>query len=173
MLRSRQRRQRMAETWDDDRARRGRIGLAVAGGVLVLGGFLPWATVSAPNAESFTLHSMDRASDGWLTMTVGVIVIGVALLRPGRGPFAIAGIAGAFALLSAQGNWANLRAIVDRAENTSPAPVHGQIGLGLWLTMFAALAIVGISSWFLIADWHARRRRRFDAGAPIRRWLRG
>jgi hypothetical protein len=168
-------RQRTAETWDDGRAGRGRIGLAVGGGALVLGALLPWASVSAPNAESFTLNSMDRASDGWLTMTVGVIVVGVALMKPGRGPFAIAGLAGLFALVSARENWVNLRAIVDHAENTSPAPVSGEIGLGLWLTVFAALTIVGIAGWFLAADWNTSRRRRrvVDAGAPVRRSIRG
>jgi hypothetical protein len=143
--------------WDDDRFRSARIGLASAAGLLVLGAFLPWASIDAPNARSFTLSSLDRSSDGWVTLASGLIVLGLAAMRAGRGTFAIAGLAGLVASATAVENWLRLRDLVERVENVTPAPVEGLIGVGLWLTLAGAIAIVAVSAWGLGSAWYDAR----------------
>jgi hypothetical protein len=135
---------------------RARVASAVAGGVMVVSAVLPWAEVSAPGGASFVVASTDRANDGWVTLLVGVAIIGFAVLSSARVWSIAAGVAALVGLAVAVENWTHMRRVVERAENTLPAPVSGAIGMGLVLTVLAALAVVGVAAWSLLADHRAR-----------------
>jgi hypothetical protein len=133
---------------------RARVVSGVAGGVLVVGALLPWAEVSAPGGASFAVASMDRANDGWVTLAAGVTVIGLAMLST-RLWSILGGVAALVALVVAVQNWSHMRRVVEHAENTLPAPVDGAIGIGLTLTVLAALTILGVAIWTLMSDRNA------------------
>jgi hypothetical protein len=130
---------------------RARVVSGVAGGVLVVGALLPWAEVSAPGGASFAVASMDRANDGWVTLAAGVLVIGLALLGA-RLWSIVGGVAALAALVVAVQNWTRMRSVIEHAENTLPAPVDGAVGIGLTLTVLAALTIIGVAVWTLMFD---------------------
>jgi hypothetical protein len=147
--------------------RRTRIALAVAGGVLVVAALLPWARVSAPHGASFTVSSFGRGNDGWITLLAGVAVLALAALRAPRLSAPATGAAGLLALLVAMNNWTDMRRVIEHVENVQPAPVHGAIGIGLWLTVVAAVAVVTLSIAWMTMEFGLRRpvRRRRRASA--------
>jgi hypothetical protein len=141
---------------------RARLALAVAGGALVLGAFLPWAEVSAPDGGSFSLNGLDRGSAGVLVVAAGVLVLGIAAVGTTRGTAVLAGIVGASVLVVAIPEWADLRRVVEHAEDTLAAPVDGSVALGLWLIVLASLAVVATAAWVLSSarSWRAPARPR-------------
>ena len=147
---------RVDATAGDEGLRGIRAAFAITGACLVIGAFLPWATVSAPRGVSFTVNSLDRANDGWVTLLAGVIAVGVAVARVPRMPSTLAGLAGVVASIVAVDAWVDLRRVIERAEQTTPAPVEGLIGPGLWLTLLASLAVVAVSVWRMAEPRSAR-----------------
>jgi hypothetical protein len=137
--------------------RRVRRALAAAGGALVVGALLPWARVSAPHGHSFTLNSLERGNDGWLVLAVGFVVLALALMHPARLSALAATAAGLLASSVVLHDWGAMRRLVAHAEDVQPAPVHAAIGLGLWLSVVAAVGVVALSvAWCTVE--YARRR---------------
>lgn len=131
---------------------RARIALGVAGAALILGALMAWIKVSGPLGISFTVNGTDDTRDGWVTLVCGVIVIAVVLFLqsvPARS--IVTGVIGLAALGVAVYDWSDVRDRIDKAQKASPT-IHGSVGMGLWLTLFAAAAVVGLSIWLYKLD---------------------
>jgi uncharacterized membrane protein YidH (DUF202 family) len=139
---------------------RARIVLAAAGVALVAGALLPWAELSAAGRGSFTLNGLDRGNVGWAVLVAGVLVLLVAGFGATRVTAILVGIVGGGVLVLAVRDWADLRRIVEHAEDTLPAPVDGSVALGLWLTVLASLVVVSTAGWIVWAAPGGRRRSR-------------
>jgi hypothetical protein len=117
-------------------------GIAVAGALLVLGAFLPWITMSGLGSAS----KSGIEGDGVITVLLGVGA-GVVGLRA-----AVSGRTNKWGYIAvlASGLTAGVVAVIDfidvqsRIEDiTSSSLVIGQVGVGLYLTGAAALALSG------------------------------
>jgi len=106
---------------------------------LIIGAFLPWATVSAPFIGTINKNGID--GDGVFTLIAGVAVavLGFPLvsqrtLKPGRGiPIAIvSGLAAAISIYDLVD--------VQNAVNDVEGPVAASAGSGLYLTVAGAIA---------------------------------
>jgi hypothetical protein len=54
-------------------------------------------------------------------------------------------------------DWVDIRDQIDNAQGASPL-VQGSVGNGLWLTLFASVAVMGLSSWLYRLDRPSPRR---------------
>lgn len=103
----------------------GRITLAVAGGGLVIGSLMPWATV---NAGIFTVSKNGIEGDGVITLVLGGVLLLVALVssvatdRRWMPAIVVSSLACALVLWELADLWGK--------------PV--QVGIGLWLSALAA-----------------------------------
>lgn len=136
---------------------RARIGLGVAGGALVLGALMPWAEASGPLGVSFAVKGTDGSNDGWATLVCGAVVIGVVAMQTVRRRAVIAGLCGVIALAVGLYDWVDIRDQIDNAPGASPF-VQGSVGKGLWLTLLAAVAVMGLSIWLYRLDRPSPRR---------------
>jgi hypothetical protein len=118
--------------------------LAVAGGVAILGAFLPWVS-----AQAFIVHisrsGLDQG-DGWLTLIAGAAMIAVACrgLRPDRSPLGVLLWVGLPALaVVGVGGYDTAHFLVKMQD--LPAGASASIGAGLWLTDLAGVAGVALA----------------------------
>jgi heme/copper-type cytochrome/quinol oxidase subunit 2 len=113
------------------------------------------------------VSSIGRGNHGWITFLVGLIVAALAALRAPRLSALATGVAGLLALSVAVQSWTAMRRIIEHAENVQPAPVHGTIGIGLWLTVFSAITIVGLSIAWTTMEYGMRRPARRHRRASV------
>lgn len=106
---------------------------------MIIGAFLPWATVTAPFLGTISKNGID--GDGVFTLVAGVVVavlgfplISQRALKPGRGiPIAIvSGLAAAIGIYDLVD--------VNNAANDLEGPVAASAGAGLYLTAAGAVA---------------------------------
>jgi len=147
-----------------------------AGLAMILGSFLPWASITAPIVGTYTVSGTD-GTDGWVTAGAGVFVaVFAALWLRGKLPQSGATLAGVVAALGGLGvaglsAWkvvdlqskvADMKA--DMAEDgdefgiaaAMADAVQARIGAGLWLLIGAGLAAAVCAGFLLLA----RRWRR-------------
>lgn len=116
--------------------------LLVAAGLLVIGAFLPWATVSAAGFGSVSVSGTE-GSDGYITIICGAY-IGFIAWQKMQGKAVAKGmmiglyIAVGLALAIGAMNFSS----IDDAAGAAALGVNASVGIGLWLTI--AAAIVGI-----------------------------
>jgi hypothetical protein len=139
----------------DEWVRRARIVFAAGGAALVAGTLLPWARVSAGQG-GFTVSGIDEGRGGWITLALGVLALVLAVVPMGGLTAVAGGFAGLGALAVAVENWIDLRRIIEHVENTQPAPISGAIGVGLWLVVIAAVAILCVAGWTAGLEWRLR-----------------
>lgn len=122
-----------------DEARAEKIGYG-AGAALIVGSFLPWATITAPFVGTVNKNGME--ADGIVTLILGVIVAGVAFSWRDGGPkpipVLVMGIAAAVAVLLV------IVDFVDLAEWASDDEefVSTSIGVGLYVCALGAAGAV-------------------------------
>jgi hypothetical protein len=137
----------------DDRAPLLDWGIAVAGALLVLGAFLPWITISGLVSASKSGIDGDGAITAVLGVAAGVVGVRTAVTRKAHkwGYIAVLAsglIAGVIALV-------DYNDVQSRISDVNSRLVAGQVGVGLYLTGAAALALIGCAFAGL-----ARPRRR-------------
>jgi predicted small integral membrane protein len=115
--------------------------LLVTAGLLVIGAFLPWATVSAGGFKVSV--SGTQGSDGYITLLCGAYIGFIAWTKMQGKPVAkgmMIGLYVAIGLALAIGvmNFSS----IDDAAGAAALGVSASVGIGLWLTI--AAAIVGI-----------------------------
>ncbi len=141
--------------------------VALAAGIaIVLGSFLPWASITAPLVGTYTVSGTD-GTDGWLTAAVGVLLAlygGAALRRPLP---TVLGVLAALAGVSVAGValWKilDLQARVNEMRETMTAEgdelgiaarmadaVQVRIGVGLWLLIAAGLVAAAYTGYTLL-----------------------
>ncbi|CAM3579108.1 hypothetical protein ACXYTP_03875 [Tsukamurella ocularis] len=125
--------------------------IAGAGALVILGAFLPWATASAKIGGSSIRNSASGidGSDGWITLFVALIAAGVAvaaaLVPPSGVPLRlISGITATVAGLVITGLAGYDLANVVKLTSTYSKLVDVSAGIGLYLTLLAGIAILGL-----------------------------
>lgn len=116
--------------------------LLLGGGVaLVLGAFLPWATITAPLIGTVSKSGID-GGDGWIMVAVGLVlaVLGGRRLSSGHVvPFIPA------AIVAVLGAALTLYELID-VGSASEGLATAHIGVGLWLGAAGVIcAVVGIA----------------------------
>jgi hypothetical protein len=106
---------------------------------------------------SFAVKGTDGSNDGWATLVCGAVVIGVVAMQAVRRRAVIAGMCGLIALAVGLYDWVDIRDQINNAQGASPL-VQGSIGNGLWLTLLASVAVMGLSIWLYRLDRRSRRR---------------
>lgn len=125
-----------------------RVALGIAGAVVGLGSVLPWITVSS-GLGSVSVNGTDDGRDGWITLGLAVVVIVVVLVPWSKTWRALlATVLGLVAFGVGVYDWVDIRNKI----TDLPDAFHGSVGFGLWLTIFAALAVIGCGIWFYAAD---------------------
>ena len=130
---------------------------AGAGTALIVGSFMPWATVSAPILGSISMSGTD-GSDGWVTVFLGVLLVGYGLVTRARRLPMVVDIFAAMAGIGAIG-WAGwhiydlqrlgekMQAGMAQTAGDDPfgpasslaAASQFKVGGGLWLLVAAGL----------------------------------
>ena len=114
--------------------------LLVGAAGLIVGALLPWATVDAV-LFSATANGID--GDGVITLIVGgIVAIFVALLRGRRGVAAACLLLGLLAGVVALVDLVNVSSRVGDVQSTANLALKASVGVGLWLTALAAVAVV-------------------------------
>ena len=130
--------------------------LMIAGGVVMgIGCFLPWLTIEGDSFNGFTDGGGDEASDGWLFITLGVILLGfgIATLAAKR-LLPIAILAVVFAALGVLGALADLGDANDIIDIAGAFDSDASIGAGLPIVLVGSL--VGLAGGIVAL---ATRRR--------------
>jgi uncharacterized membrane protein YidH (DUF202 family) len=125
---------------------------------------LPWAQVSSPNGVAYSVNSMERANDGWVTFCSGVLLIAAAAFATRRLLGPLIAVAGLAAFGFGIENWLNMRQVVEHAKQTLPAPVNASIGLGLWATVITGLVVIALTLWVFGFEHESARRLRVNYG---------
>lgn len=116
-----------------------------AGAGLVLGSFLPWATVVAPLVGTISRSGMD-GGDGILTLLLGAlaIVAGIRLLqRPAtKGESIAVAVVGVLSLLLTLFEWAHVNSVISEATDVSDGLATGSPSAGLWLIGLSSIALL-------------------------------
>jgi hypothetical protein len=137
-----------------------------AGIAVVVGSFLPWATITVPIAGTVTASGTD-GTDGWVTAAIGALLIlyGAATMRR-QLPIAVdtlavlagLGVAGlaVWKIVDLQSSVADMREQMSAdgdefgfAEALADA-VHARVGVGLWLLAAAGLAAAGYVGYTMV-----------------------
>jgi hypothetical protein len=119
--------------------------VAIAGGLAVLGSFLPWITATAAFVGTIGRSGLDGGGDGIITIALGIVIalLGIALLaRSGRPQPARIGaaICGLILLVVA---YLDIQDVNERLADLE-AGVIGSVGMGLIIIAFAGvLAMLG------------------------------
>jgi hypothetical protein len=100
-----------------------------------------------------------------ITLLIGVFVLGFALSAPSRRRAKITGLAGLVALALMIDNWSTTHGGRLRLSAHQIVVWHRSVGIGLWLTGIAALAVIGCSIWIYRIE-QARAEVATPAGAP-------
>ncbi|NMD54309.1 MULTISPECIES: hypothetical protein [Tsukamurella] len=145
-------------------ATRGGIGavlqflIAGAAAFVIIGAFLPWATASATIGGSSIRNSASGidGSDGWITLVVAFIAAGVAVaaaVLPATGvPLRlVSGITAAVAGLVITGLAGYDLANVVKLTSTYSSLVDVSAGIGLYLTLLAGSAVLGLGIGAIVA----------------------
>ncbi|MEC4614349.1 hypothetical protein [Tsukamurella tyrosinosolvens] len=132
--------------------------IAGAGVLVILGAFLPWATASATIGGSSITNSASGidGSDGWITLVVALIAAGVAVAAavvPASGvPLRlISGITATVAGLVITGLAGYDLANVVKLTSTYSSMVDVSAGIGLYLTLLAGIAVLGLGIAALVS----------------------
>jgi Protein of unknown function (DUF2510) len=111
---------------------------------VVLGSLLPWAKVTAPFIGTVTVSGTD--GDGVLTLLGAVVAAGLAVLgfgaRRSRGALIGTLVVGLLVAAVAVIDMVDVSDRIADAEG-GDLPVQASIGIGLWVTLLGALAVVG------------------------------
>jgi hypothetical protein len=118
--------------WHADRI----IGM-VAAGAIVIGAFLPWATVTVLFA---TISKDGIDGDGTITAVLGLVIAGLFLANT-RAAYVLAMILSAVVLAVFAVDYVDVQELVEEAEDTEAA--MASVGIGLYLTGLAALVTLG------------------------------
>jgi len=112
----------------------GRKVMAIAAGVLILGAFLPWATV---NAGFISASKTGIEGDGVVTAGIGAVVLLVVALKAAtaQARWVLGFIGGLLAGLMAAYD-------VHDVQSAGSSAVLVQVGIGLWLSGAAAVAVM-------------------------------
>lgn len=125
--------------------------IAGAGALVILAAFLPWATASAKiggTSISSSASGID-GSDGWLTLVAALIAGGVAIAAAvitttGVPLRLISGIVATVAGLGITGLAGYDLANVVKLTSTYSSMVDVSAGIGLYLTLLAGIAMLGL-----------------------------
>ena len=118
-----------------------RTRMLVLGGAaaLLLGALLPWVEAEA---GVFSVTKNGTEGDGVLTLILALVIAGVfGLVKAGRGTALTSLLLGALAGIIGVVDIADVTAKA-RDLTTSSSPVSASVGIGLWLTVASAIAVV-------------------------------
>ncbi|CAM3188338.1 hypothetical protein [Tsukamurella hominis] len=125
--------------------------IAGAGALVILAAFLPWATASATIGGSSISSSASGidGSDGWITLVAALIAGGVAIAAAvvtttGVPLRLISGIVATVAGLGITGLAGYDLANVVKLTSTYSSMVDVSAGIGLYLTLLAGIAMLGL-----------------------------
>ena len=123
--------------------------LLIGGGLaLILGAFLPWATLSAPFVGSISKSGID-GGDGWITVALGAALVGIGVRTmtqrvtvPFVGTVLTTVIAGLVTLYEL----GDVSDHIEDAEYYGEGLISASIGAGLWLSLAGVIAAaVGVA----------------------------
>lgn len=123
------------------------LAVMIGGAMVLAGSLLPWITTSAWGA-GLSFSGVDGGGDGWVTLTVGVGIIGLV--------FAGRGVASDFnrvavwllALIAAAVFWVDLervRRAVAGFELQAGTQASAGVGIGLWLIALGAVVAFALN----------------------------
>ncbi|MFC0864943.1 hypothetical protein ACFHYQ_21860 [Sphaerimonospora cavernae] len=115
----------------------------LGGGLVAVGSFLPWITITAPILGTVSRNGIDGGGDGVVTLVLGSILFAIGLARvtasvPGwlqRLPIAFGALAGVIAL-------ADFGSVNEKLAEISPsssAYVAASVGSGLYMVAIGAV----------------------------------
>lgn len=149
--------------------------LVAAGGIAIIGSFLPWANVTAPFVGTMTVSGVD-GSDGWITAALGLVVAvyGGLLVRGQRLPV-VAPVLSALAALAlvGVGVWkvADVSSSAAKLRSSMAAStkddvfgigkamsdaVHISVGSGLWLLTLGGVVACVVMAVTLVHRYQDR-----------------
>ncbi len=124
----------------------------IGGGLVLLGSFLTWATVTVGIGSlgvSGTVGVSGTDGDGQITLVLGLVIVGIGVVGlMGRPRFwLISLIAGCLAALVAVIDIVDVSRTVSQVQG---AYMHASVGIGLWVVLVGAVVGV-VGAWFLRA----------------------
>ncbi|HEX7463723.1 MAG TPA: hypothetical protein VF382_02360 [Actinomycetota bacterium] len=122
----------------------------IGGGLVLLGSFLPWATIrSAVLSSPGSLSVNGTDGDGQITLVLALVIVGIGVVGlMGRPRFwLISLIAGCLAALVAVIDIIDVSRTAGEVES---AYLDASVGIGLWVVLAGAVVAV-VGAWFLRA----------------------
>lgn len=113
--------------------------LAGAGLLLAVAAALPWATTSERSIAG-------TEGDGAITLVIGVLIVGLAvMIARGQGRLWVGVTAGVLSALTTLTAAVDINNVAHFSTDFADSALAVSVGLGLWLTMAAALVAVAAS----------------------------
>jgi hypothetical protein len=128
--------------------RTGPIVSLIGGGLVLLGSFLPWATVkTAVLSSPASLSVSGTDGDGVITLVLGLVIVGIGLVCLTSRPrlWLVSLIAGCAAALVAV---IDIVDVGNRVGEIESDYLHASVGVGLWVVLVGAIIAV-VGAWFL------------------------
>jgi hypothetical protein len=120
--------------------------LAISGGAIAVGSFLPWRTLRAALIGSVDVAGTE--GDGVITLVVGGFVVLIGILALTRGISRVSAIIGL--VLAGVAGWvayeglASALEVIDEINSDPDGLAQASVGIGLWIVAIGAIgAIVG------------------------------
>ncbi|OPG02108.1 hypothetical protein B1L11_43175 [Microbispora sp. GKU 823] len=120
----------------------------LGGGLVAVGSFLPWVTITAPILGTISRNGIDGGGDGVVSLVVGAILFAIGLARvtasvPGwlqRVPIALGALAGLVAVV----DFGSVNDKLAQLPSSSSAFVAASVGPGLYMVAIGAVfSVIG------------------------------